>query len=138
MQTVMKYYKHNGNRQKGYVEAVIDWTPLFLQYIYNRFGIGGVFTVKDVEDLFRNYCSITASRLKFYRLYKNNWFVRRKDSELGIYLYSFSNAGVDYSKTWGGFNYEGPLLWSKKPKIIEKKIEVRRQIINRDRYLCEV
>lgn len=137
METVRKYYRHSGSRQKGYIKALINWTPFFLQAVYNKFGMDGRFTVNEIIYLFRHYSSETSARLKFYRLYKNNWFVREKDEETGVYAYQFSNAGIEYCKEWGGFNYNGPLLWSIKPKVNEK-IVVEKQIINQDRYLGEV
>jgi len=136
LRTVKRYKDRYGGYYGKSIDVVAKWTPLFLQKITGKYGISGQFTTQDIEDLFKRYCSPTAARLKFWRLYQQGWFDRKKEKNEN-YVYEFSEIARGYYRSWRGFDDgDGPLVTANQPKIIEKVIE--KQIINFDRYLWEV
>nr|MBI4157076.1 hypothetical protein [Candidatus Woesearchaeota archaeon] len=129
--------KHYTDRYSGLtIKAVIKWTPEFLQFIRRNYDLNSEFTSNNLCELFNNIISGNATRLKLWRMYRQGWFTRRYKK--GVYYYKFSEGAKKYYNLWYGFNSEeGPLIKSSKPKYMDKIVEVKREIINTDRYLGE-
>jgi hypothetical protein len=120
METVEKYYPERYDCYGGKViEAVIRWTPTFLQSIFIEFELDGKFTSLDIANLFKHIFSENAARLKLFRMYKQGWFTRKlevinENNEVkSIYFYQFSESAKKYFIEWGGFADPGPITKKK-------------------------
>lgn len=115
MEIVVKCYT---TKYKKNVQAVLDWTPEFLELIVRKFGLNGRFTAMALEEFFRHYTTRNAIRLRLRRLYRNGWFIRRlegyseKRPNRLVNLYQLSDSAKKYQVYWGGFecNERSPLM----------------------------
>lgn len=110
--------KRTPNRGK-LIFACIDFKPLFLQTLLNKFGKEGKFNSTDVASLFRHLCTLKSCQMRLLRLVRQNYLARKRiySEELKsfIYIYSFSRISKEYCKYWVGFNVlpDSPLLKNK-------------------------
>ena len=125
MQQATKYYPSRYSCSK-LIQAIVKWTPQFLETVERRFGLQGDFTAENITQTFCHILSANAARLKLLRLYRVGWFTRKQ--ERGVYLYSFSNGAIRYYQIWNGFeSEESPFVKARKPQVIRETIESQKE-----------